>query len=237
MGTFNVNEIMGNISDSISAVDTSALNQSKFSLVIAVVVGLIICFLGLKLIKILTTISGLLIGASIGGAVSVGFKLEGIMPVIVILACAIVLGAISFFMYRFGVFLLVLCYGVGISSSFIQPQSLIPFLICMLIGILAGVLAAIYIDPIIIVATSLSGGIAVGAAFASLIGMSGSVPVSMGIAAVLAIAGMCVQFMLHSRKIGRKEKIYSKQVKEEVSRESEVEKARKILEDDNEEED
>ena len=42
--------------------------------------------------------------------------------------------------------------------------------------------------------------------------------------------------MMHSRKIGKKEEVYSKKVKEEVSRESEVEKARMILEEDEEDE-
>ena len=55
------------------------------------------------------------------------------------------------------------------------------------------------------------------------------------IGAVIAVIGIIVQFMMHSRKIGKKEEVYSKKVKEEVSRESEVEKARMILEEDEEE--
>ncbi len=42
---------------------------------------------------------------------------------------------------------------------------------------------------------------------------------------------------MQSRKIGKKEEVYSRQMREQVSMESEVEKARKILEDEDEEED
>ena len=43
--------------------------------------------------------------------------------------------------------------------------------------------------------------------------------------------------MMQSRKIGKKEKVYSRQIREEVSRESEVERARQILDEDGEDED
>ena len=46
-----------------------------------------------------------------------------------------------------------------------------------------------------------------------------------------------MQFMMQSRKVGKKEKVYSRKVKEEVSRESEVEKARMMLDDEEDEED
>ena len=38
--------------------------------------------------------------------------------------------------------------------------------------------------------------------------------------------------MMHSRKVGKKERNYSKKVKEQDSMESEVEKARHLLDDD-----
>ena len=52
------------------------------------------------------------------------------------------------------------------------------------------------------------------------------------IGAVIAVIGIIVQFMMHSRKVGKKERNYSKKVKEQDSMESEVEKARHLLDDD-----
>ena len=42
--------------------------------------------------------------------------------------------------------------------------------------------------------------------------------------------------MMQSRTIGKNERVYAKRMKDQVSRESEVEKARKILEEEEEEE-
>ena len=77
-----------------------------------------------------------------------------------------------------------------------------------------------------------------GTSIAALIGLNdGNWWISYAISAALALIGIWVQFMMHSRKIGKREKVYARQVREEVSRESEVERARMILEDDEEDED
>ena len=55
------------------------------------------------------------------------------------------------------------------------------------------------------------------------------------IGAVVALAGMGTQFMMQSRKIGKKEKVFSDEIKGKDSVESEVEKARNILDLDDEE--
>ena len=49
--------------------------------------------------------------------------------------------------------------------------------------------------------------------------------------AAIAVIGITVQTMMQSRKIGKREKIFSKKIKEQVSMESEVEKARMLLDD------
>ena len=48
------------------------------------------------------------------------------------------------------------------------------------------------------------------------------------------ILGLVVQFMMKSREIGRKEVKHSKKVKEEISIESEIDKARSVLDFDDE---
>ena len=48
---------------------------------------------------------------------------------------------------------------------------------------------------------------------------------------------MAVQFALHARKVGKREKIQADRIKEEASMESEVEKARTVLGEEDEEED
>ena len=54
----------------------------------------------------------------------------------------------------------------------------------------------------------------------------------LAIGVAIAVIGIIVQFMMQSRKVGKKEKNYSEKVKEQYSMESEVEKARHLLDDD-----
>lgn len=74
-----------------------------------------------------------------------------------------------------------------------------------------------------------------GNAAAALLGIGGNIWTGYGIGAAAALIGIWVQFMMQSRKIGKNEKVYAERMKGQVSRESEVEKARKILEDEEEE--
>ena len=71
-----------------------------------------------------------------------------------------------------------------------------------------------------------------GVAVSALTGLDLNILITYGACAVLAILGMVVQFMMKSREVGKKEKRYSEAVKEEKSVETEVEKARMLLEDD-----
>ena len=58
--------------------------------------------------------------------------------------------------------------------------------------------------------------------------------IKIAIYAAAVILGLVVQFMMKSREIGRKEVKHSKKVKEEISIESEIDKARSVLDFDDE---
>lgn len=238
METLNLNELTGNLLDETTVFAAGKSMQGTAALITTVVVGLLICFFGLKLVKILTTIIGAVMGACIGVTAAIRLGFTNPVFLIVVLACALILGALAFFLYKFGIFIMVLCYVFGICAVVIQPESLIPLIVCIVIPIIVAVLAIIYIEPLVIIVTALSGGISAGSAIAALITTAGQTTnmwIGIGIGAVLAIIGMVIQFMLHSRKIGKTERVHAKKVREEVSRESEVEKARMILDDEIEE--
>lgn len=71
-----------------------------------------------------------------------------------------------------------------------------------------------------------------GLAATALTGLDRNILITYAGCAVLAILGMVVQFMMKSREVGKREKRFSEAVKEEKSVETEVEKARMLLEDD-----
>ena len=65
-----------------------------------------------------------------------------------------------------------------------------------------------------------------------LFGMSNTVWIGYALSAAFAVIGWMIQTMMHSRKVGKKEKIYSRKVRDQESMESEVEKARMVLDED-----
>ena len=84
--------------------------------------------------------------------------------------------------------------------------------------------------------TGIVGGVEAGMILPFLLGMTKVTWIGYVLSLAIAVIGIVIQTMMQSRKIGRKEKIFSKKIKEEVSMESEVEKARMWLEEDESEE-
>ena len=199
-------------------------------------VGLLICFFGLTLIRLQAALVGFLMGALIGIGVAWTAGISGRTFAIVVFACGAVLAALSFFLYKFGVFCVVFCVCLGMGVQIADPQSTLPLVIVLVIALILAIVAVIFVEPSIIICTGISGGVTAGISAAAAMGLEGIWP-GYAIGAVAAILGMVVQFMMHSRKVGKKEKVYAEQVKEADSVESEVEKARMVLDDPEEPED
>lgn len=235
MEMVNLNDIIGNALDGTSKLTDSGAVQGTTALIVAAAIGILVCLFGLKLVKILTAAAGAVIGAGIGVSVAVGLGLTKITFLAVVIAGAVILGAMAFFLYKFGVFLMVLAYVFGVCAMLLKPDSLIPLIISIVIAVVFAVLAVIFIEPLVIIVTGLSGGVSAGVAAAELAGLAANAWIGFGIGIVMAVIGISVQFMMHSRKIGKTEKVHAKKYKEQVSRETEVEKARMILDDDAEE--
>ncbi len=205
-------------------------------LIVTGIVGLLICFFGLKLIRLQAALVGFLMGALIGIGVAWTAGISGLTFAIVVFACGTVLAALSFFLYKFGVFCVVFCVCLGMGVQIADPQSTLPLVIVLAIALILAIVAVIFVEPAIIICTGISGGVTAGISAAAAMGLEGIWP-GYAIGAVAAILGMVVQFMMHSRKVGKKEKVYAEQVKEADSVESEVEKARMVLDDPEEPED
>ena len=205
-------------------------------LIVTGIVGLLICFFGLKLIRLQAALVGFLMGALIGIGVAWTAGISGLTFAIVVFACGAVLAALSFFLYKFGVFCVVFCVCLGMGVQIADPQSTLPLVIVLAIALILAIVAVIFVEPVIIICSGISGGVTAGISAAAAMGLEGIWP-GYAIGAVAAILGMVVQFMMHSRKVGKKEKVYAEQVKEADSVESEVEKARMVLDDPEEPED
>ena len=117
-----------------------------------------------------------------------------------------------------------------------QMQNFTMLAVTGVAGIIIAVLTMIWFEPLVIIVTSLSGGMGLGNAVAQMVGIKNPY-ITLGICAAGIAIGLIVQFMMKSREIGRREARHSRQVKEEISIESEIDRARSILDLDDEEED
>ena len=202
------------------------LSVGVFAAVIAI--GILIGFFGLKLVKVVAAFLGFLIGAGVGAGICALAGIEGIASVAVILVCAILLAVVSFLVYRLGVFVMIFICSMGVLASVIPAQSSVITIVALVLAILA----AIFAEPMIIVITGIAGGFLAGPAILDLAGITDPSWLKYAAGAVLAFVGLMIQFMMQSSKIGKKERIKSEHIKEQVSMENEVEKARMILDED-----
>ena len=211
--------------------------------IVIIVTGVLVCFFGLKLVRVLSVFAGLTIGSGIGAAAAFGLGFSGTMIPVTILICTIVTAVLCGGIRRLGIFFVVLLQTFGVVWIFLLPsiRNLTQVFIVAGIGAAAGLLIAIASvikpEPVVVVVTGISGGLMAGNAAAALIGIAGNLWAGYGISAAAALIGIWIQFMMQSRKIGKNERVYAERMKGQVSRESEVEKARKILDEDEEDDD
>lgn len=207
---------------------------SKQALVISIVTGIILCIFGLKLMKILSAVVGMLVGAGVGVIIVSLAQLTGVVSLVVILGCGIVMALLSLFLRRVGAFFSVLCYTYGALMTVLPKTSIVIIIIAAVVAVVLAVVAAIYVEPLVVTVSSVAGGLMAGPAIIALIGMNEKMWIGYIIAVILAGLGLLVQLLMQSGKIKKKDKIHSQKVKEEASRESDVEKARMILEENDE---
>ena len=230
----NVNQLLeGEAGDGLRALG-SVTEQLTVALIISLIIGLIVCFFGLKLLSVFVALVGFCFGGVLGGAAALQFNVGGLVLGVIMLIAGVVFALLFCKLYKVGVFLWAFFLGGGAAAVLLKPETLVFMIICLVIGIVFAVLSVIFVEPIVIIGTSVNGGLTAGAAIAGLLGMSQNILISLGSGALLAVLGILVQFMMRSREIGKKEKAYAKEIKKKASMETEVEMARKIL--DNEKE-
>ncbi|MDD6515509.1 MAG: hypothetical protein PUG45_08810 [bacterium] len=205
------------------------------ALVISAVIGLIVCLFGLKLVRFLNAICGLAVGAVLGILAAYLIQTDLKIGLAIVAAAALILTIMSAVFKKFGAFLLCLSVALEVVGMF-QMQNFTMLAVTGVAGIIIAVLTMIWFEPLVIIVTSLSGGMGLGNAVAQMVGIQNPY-ITLGICAAGIAIGLIVQFMMKSREIGRREARHSRQVKEEISIESEIDRARSILDLDDEEED
>lgn len=231
----DISTIADQVYQYLKSVNSDTVNQvvsenMMIALIVTTVIGIFLSMFGLKLIRLWSALLGLVAGAGIGFAVT---ELAGLEPMIVVGATiggGIVLAFLAGFFYRFGIFLLALLSGTYIAILFVNPQDWIFLGVCLAIGIVISLLALKFVEPIMIVVTSIIGGVLAGDAIATLAELDNPI-FRYGIMVLVAIVGGIIQFTLESGKRKKKNLKKAAEIREQNSTENEVEKARAMFDD------
>lgn len=201
-------------------------------LIIMIVIGLLIGFFGLKLARVWAAFVGFLLGTAAGGGIVHVTGLSGMISVGVLLGTAVLFAILACIFYKIGIFFFVIFVVTGLSVFITQTTSLPVLGISLVLGIVAAIISVKLFDPIVIIVTSISGGVAVGDSIVQMTGMNNSIAVVIAVPLVLTVLCAAVQFIMRSRQLGKKQAEKANEKKLQISRESEVEQARSLLEDD-----
>lgn len=231
----DISTIADQVYQFLKGVNSDTVNQvvsenMMIALIVTTVIGIFLSMFGLKLIRLWSALLGLVAGAGIGFAVT---ELAGLEPMIVVGATivgGIVLAFLAGFFYRFGIFLLTLLTGTYIAILFVNPQDWIFLGVCLAIGLVIALLALKFVEPIMIVVTSILGGVLAGDAIATLAELDNPI-FRYGIMVLVAIVGGIIQFTLESGKRKKKNLKKAAEIRGQNSTENEVEKARAMFDD------
>lgn len=160
--------------------------------IVAIIIGLLSCFFGYKINKIIIAIIGLIIGFNIGITVLPSIITDQTIIYIVSTIIALLFGFISYKLYLIGVFLLcaltvyTLCSNLGLESN-------IQTIISVIAGIIAGILGVKFTRPIMIISTSLGGASLITENAFNLFNFQNPI-LSIIILIIIAVLGMSYQF-------------------------------------------
>ncbi len=210
-----ITEILRHIMDVVERVrympELDSVTQILFG--VFLVFGALNCILGYRLLRFWLLLFGFGIGAALGGA---GAYMADVTDKTIYAAVMLILGilvaVIAFYIYKVGIFLLGAGLGSTISIYVLHPTTSFVFFLCLLIGVGLGSLAMKWAKAVIIIGTSLLGGLLAGISLARLGGLD-EVPYGIALSAAFAILGMLIQYA--SNRAGDEEEQEEEKEKEE----------------------
>lgn len=172
--------------------DLSMIAMGLFGVLL--IFGIMNCLLGFRLLRFWMMLFGFLLGAGAGFALvySSGTS-EKYIYLAAMAALGIILAVTAFMIYKAGIFILGAGIGLALSIYILHPTTSFIFFVCILVGVGIGTLAMRYAREVIIVGTSLLGGVLAGYSLARLGNME-EIPYGVGFSIGFAILGMLIQF-------------------------------------------
>lgn len=225
------------------------VQMTMIATVIGLVIALLNCFFGLKLVRIWAALLGLVIGFALGYGVSVYFGASQTIALVIGLVAGIIFAGLGFTLYLAGVFLIcwVMVFGVVVSFAGLlntnalqgadgptavfyagDTRLIVTLIVAAVLGLVVALIALKFVEPIIIFVTAIQGGLAAGSGITFLTGLPGTYT-HIVIGVILAVLGIIVQFIMDSKKKAKQHLAKADKVRKEHSTESEVERMRAVL--------
>lgn len=198
-----------------------------------IVAGVLIGILGLKLVRVLSAMTGLCLGAGIGLAAGVLLGLTENIFFGATIGGALIFAILFGIFKKVGMFIWIWLSVVSVFGTFsILGGGFIGVIIGTVLGLVIAIISVKFFEPLVIIATSMAGGSSIATGALMLAGMSDSMILSIGAFVVATVLCAGIQFSMHSRKIKKKEVKQAKELRAQESREAEIEMARMLLDED-----
>lgn len=197
--------------------DSDLVNRFMMAVFAVILVfGVLNCILGYRLLRFWMMLGGFLVGAGLALVIVHGMGTqEKSTMLIAALVTGVIFAVIAFLIYKAGVFILAAGIGWTLSIYFLHPTSSAAFFACILIGVALGSLAVKYCREVLIVATSLIGGLMAGVSLAKL-GNLADIPYGLGMSVGFAIIGMLIQFAINKPAADDEDDMDDEDIREQI---------------------
>lgn len=172
-------------------------------LIVTALFGLIYCFFGFKLMRFLSTLVGFLIGITVGQIVQQNAQFAPPLDLIVPIAAGVLFAILGFFLFRIGIFFVVLLGVFSIVMSLLTEytklDATVVAIVAIVIAVILSVLSVVYLRPMVIISTALSGGMTfANELFENVVHIRWDAQIEtivrLGVGLLLALIGMIYQF-------------------------------------------
>ena len=161
-------------------------------LIVSLIIGILSCFMGYRLHRIVVMVIGFYFGYKIGDIFLPQVMSDASLIPIISVIIGIFVGYMAFSMYLLGIFVLCFMVAYTICGSFIELEML-KIIIGAVAGVIVGIIGVNYVRPIMIILTSLIGGFLISGSGLDLLNIDNTV-IYILIGLVLAILGALAQF-------------------------------------------
>lgn len=174
---------------------------SGIFMAVTIIMALVNCFFGYRLLKFWVSLFGFVTGAGAGYFLAEYLSRNMIIAVIAAIICGIVLMGLAYKVYLAGVFILCGALAYFAMSEILMPDIWWKFAACIVVGLIIGFIAVKFVRPAVIVSSGIHGGISSVGAMLTAVGLQDqTMAVVAGLA--LALVGILFQFA-NTRRLER----------------------------------